>query len=78
MVWPKEKYKRQGRPPIEPFEGRRTKLPGFDREVIHPYKYMRIYLWSALRTMVLKMGVLRKRDLIADLHCLLTRQEDGG
>ena len=37
------------------------------------YKYMRIYLWSALRIMV-----LRKRDLIADLRCLLTRQEDGG
>ena len=52
-------------------------VPRFE-EVIHPYKYMRIYLWSALRTMVLRMSVLRKRDLIADLRCLLTRQEDGG
>ena len=49
--------------------------PGWREKV---YKYMRIYLWSALRTMVLRMRVLRKRDLIADLHCLLTRQEDSG
>jgi len=31
-----------------------------------------------LRTGVLKMGDLRKRDLIADLRRFLTRQEDGG
>jgi len=41
------------------------------REVIHPYKYMRIYLWSALRIMELRIMVVRmrglnKRDLIAD------------
>ena len=45
--------KRQGRP-FGFTQGRRTKLPGFGREVIHPYKYMRIYLWSDLRTMVLR------------------------
>ena len=49
--------------------------PGWREKV---YKYMRIYLWSALRIMVLRMRVLRKRDLIADLRCLLTHQEDGG
>jgi hypothetical protein len=54
---------------------RRVNEPGRRQKV---YKYMRIYLWSALRTMVLRMRGLRKRDLIADLHCLLTRQEDGG
>jgi hypothetical protein len=39
---------------------------------------MRIYLWSALRIVDLRMRVLRKRDLITDLRCLLTRQEDVG
>jgi len=47
-------------------------------EFVKLYKYMRIYLWSALRTMVLRMSVLRKRDLITDLRCLLTRQVDVG
>ncbi len=37
------------------------------KEVIHLYKYMRIYLWSALRTKDLIMRVLRMMDLIADL-----------
>jgi len=35
-------------------------------EVIHLYKYMRIYLWRALRTRDLRMKVLRMMDLIAD------------
>jgi hypothetical protein len=39
---------------------------------------MRIYLWSALRIMDLRMRDLRKRGLIADLHCLLTCQGNGG
>jgi hypothetical protein len=30
-------------------QGRRTNLSVFGREVIHPYKYMRIYLWTTLR-----------------------------
>jgi hypothetical protein len=30
-------------------------------DVVHLYKYMRIYLWSALR-----IKALRKRDLVAE------------
>ena len=35
--------------------------------MIHLYKYMRIYLWSALRIMVLRMGDLRKADSVQRL-----------
>jgi len=40
--------------------------------LIKAYKYMRIYLWSASRNRVLRIGDLRNRDLIADLHGINT------
>jgi hypothetical protein len=49
-------------------EDRRADKTGFARDAIHLYKYMHIYLWTALRSKVLRIRNLRKRDLIADFR----------